>query len=61
MEDKIKEIKTETKKEPVVDKQETTEIKEEKKVLKKECISISEYSVKVLLEKGYIKEIKEIT
>ncbi len=34
-------------------------IKEEKKVLKKECVSISEYSVKVLIEKGYIKEVKE--
>lgn len=30
-----------------------------KKVLKNECNQISEYSVKVLLEKGYLKEIKE--
>lgn len=34
-------------------------IKEKKRVLKKECTSISEYSVKVLLEKKYISELKE--
>ena len=34
-------------------------IKENKKVLKKEANDISSYTVKSLLEKGYIKEIKE--
>ena len=34
-------------------------INKNRKVLKKSCINISDYAVKILIEKGYIEEIKE--